>query len=956
MKMKKFLIKTQIVVSLLICILYKSQDNSISSAVLTPVANQTGVPDISFPLVTLPAAKDFTLNFGLIYNPNAYKPGHFSGQIARNWTIFGSNFTVTRQIMGSYPDEYLPIHSEWDDIYYYNLNGEQGSFKMERIGTFPNETYIVKKLTPSNINIETERIQTTYSWNVKHIKSFTIIDSRGFKYFFEDYDTQQVQTDYNSYGEARNTFYVTKIVDQNSKPIITFQNKQYTKYKENAPNIIESITFLPETIITNYGKLKFEQVDGGPLWSNNDRYYIGSLTLNDNKGLFISKYKFEINKSTYKYFDIDMYQTFEPQTVNVRYLNSVKKLDKYANIIESSSFSYTYSPPPTRTWDRPFGTGSAYEKGSYLMNGLLSTVSDNKSATKTTYQFGAHTIKLNNPIDYNSPSGINYIQSLDYGETAPFSFKKKTDSIWFDSKVSKKYYLTNLQKTPNSRIYIKFYTEETYPWGSNPENPWKGGVPSPDPKLAYKVENFIRSYPVYPSGEVEIESLFAPYIYIVPSNGLAYLEITGSGGNGWFEIYEKDWLDPPYLLINKNAISDTGVKIEQIKYFVNEDGQYNPVKTVDFDYSFVNEPEASSGKSVLDEEIETIIYTNIKVTESDKQGYTRFYYNVPSDYPTYPHPTIPNAFITPNFSYTKKGVLDKKEIYRSNNTKINSSEVNYTFPVYNPSDTDENKIPSKISSQEISYDETGNTLTTSSEQSFNQENNNLMSNIRTSADGIVTETNYKYAAEKGNAKLLGAGMHSVPLEVTQKQNNIETKKVETFYDHSGNYFPSSVKTSGIGGVTINEEKNDIYDTMGNVLQSSTKTGIPTAYIYGYSSTELIARIEGATYEAVMNAYGLPYSIEGYKSLEIYIQSNNDVDDASEELLRQKLDAFRLNTAFKDYQITTYTHDQLIGIKSVTTPSGNKEYYYYDDANRMIRVEDINHNVIKENKYKQYLGN
>ena len=106
----------------------------------------------------------------------------------------------------------------------------------------------------------------------------------------------------------------------------------------------------------------------------------------------------------------------------------------------------------------------------------------------------------------------------------------------------------------------------------------------------------------------------------------------------------------------------------------------------------------------------------------------------------------------------------------------------------------------------------------------------------------------------------------------------------------------------------------------------------------------------------MTVFGQPATIEAYKNLEIYTKSNLDIDDSSEEILRQKLDEFRLKTAFKNYQITTYTYDPLIGIKSVTSPSGNKEYYYYDDANRMIRVEDINHNIIKENKYKQNLIN
>ena len=80
--MKKIIFNTQIILLLFFSVFFKSQDNSISASVSTPVAYQTGVPDISFPLVSLPAAKDFTLNFGLTYNPNSYKPAEYCGQIA----------------------------------------------------------------------------------------------------------------------------------------------------------------------------------------------------------------------------------------------------------------------------------------------------------------------------------------------------------------------------------------------------------------------------------------------------------------------------------------------------------------------------------------------------------------------------------------------------------------------------------------------------------------------------------------------------------------------------------------------------------------------------------------------------------------------------------------------------------------------------------------------------------
>src|SRR6218665_344651 len=160
--------RLQLLFILLAIISYKAQDNTLAASVNSPAAYQTGVPDISFPLTSLPATKDMTINFGLTYNANAYKKGSFSGSIAKYWALTGSNFTITRNMNNDSPDEIEPIESEgwngfWNDIYYYNLNGEQGSFKFEKNGLYPNDTYKIIKLTSSNLIIECERITTTWS-------------------------------------------------------------------------------------------------------------------------------------------------------------------------------------------------------------------------------------------------------------------------------------------------------------------------------------------------------------------------------------------------------------------------------------------------------------------------------------------------------------------------------------------------------------------------------------------------------------------------------------------------------------------------------------------------------------------------------------------------------------------------------------------------------------------------
>ncbi|MFP3802653.1 hypothetical protein, partial [Paraburkholderia sp. SIMBA_027] len=65
---------------------------------------------------------------------------------------------------------------------------------------------------------------------------------------------------------------------------------------------------------------------------------------------------------------------------------------------------------------------------------------------------------------------------------------------------------------------------------------------------------------------------------------------------------------------------------------------------------------------------------------------------------------------------------------------------------------------------------------------------------------------------------------------------------------------------------------DIYDSKGNIIQITGPQG-SAVVIWGYKQTQPIARIEGATYAQVMQAFGLdPSSNTPYLQLEIVNKS------------------------------------------------------------------------------------
>lgn len=145
---------------------------------------------------------------------------------------------------------------------------------------------------------------------------------------------------------------------------------------------------------------------------------------------------------------------------------------------------------------------------------------------------------------------------------------------------------------------------------------------------------------------------------------------------------------------------------------------------------------------------------------------------------------------------------------------------------------------------------------------------------------------------------------------------------------------------------------DLYDDKGNLLQYTGKDGIATTILYGYNQTRPIAKIQGASYDIVMNALGLASGSNPvtYLSSDIVKKSNLDKDSSTEDIFISALTSLRNNNLLKNYQITTMAYDPIIGITHNIPPSGITQKYIYDSAGRLIKIEDMNGKPIKEFEY------
>lgn len=244
-------------------------------------------------------------------------------------------------------------------------------------------------------------------------------------------------------------------------------------------------------------------------------------------------------------------------------------------------------------------------------------------------------------------------------------------------------------------------------------------------------------------------------------------------------------------------------------------------------------------------------------------------------------------------------------------------------------------------------------------------NTKKLLNRKIENDGVNEyETNYQYAHEMndnvGSALLANNDYNSLSKTIIKKnglvfsaQKNIyeiiASKKIECYRNSMGQptgcadlaTFPI-IKTSTLSGIdgmnfpstTDKVTKLHYYNT---VAETTDQNGQYTSYINGYNHSYAIAVIKGAKYNDV-------------KDNQLISQATNASNSGSESNLILKLDNLRSDYSLSEYQTTTYTYKPSIGVSTVTPPSGVREQYQYDSSNRLEKVIDINGNILKEYKY------
>ncbi|MGK6343840.1 hypothetical protein ACMGDK_16595 [Chryseobacterium sp. DT-3] len=920
----------------------------------TPASLAIGATDVSIPLLNLPSrSKSISIPIQLSYNPMNLRTIEPSSDVGTGWSLFAGGVISRENIDAINEATYRPNATdykadEFNDLFYYNLPGVSGKFRFNR--NIANNTIDIENLTANKVKISYTRDSDPSTFK---INNFTIIDEQGYKYIFSDYSESSRDEIYL----YRSAFYLTTIKLPNDSPVLSFEYRKDTKYENDNPlsSVLYRVCKLAKINSEGVGSINITYVyDSAKENSMNDPYSISQILLKNPQGNTVSGYKFS-------YVDVGLYPGAS-ESIGRRMLDKLFKLNRDLQEYDKTVFTYYPTggqgyPHGVYYWTKTFEPDNW---GAYILPGLLRKIISPTGGV-VEYNYEPHEMFFNR----STPEYLERMQTSQGIVDPIIQYQGDFLSILnVDTNQSSTYNFTiSGDPTKQKTVYLQFLVDEYYQPGIWIPDPPTDPNDNPDPNDPgggpgghYHTEI---NYVLKKDGVV-INTFEPQSYYLYPGN--YNIEVSGTGGKARLSQAEIKLKNPPY--INKNVTLNYGPRIKNIKNY-NSNAETTPLITETFSYIYFNDLNSSSGYVFRNEADNQnvfpgyVLYKNVSTTDG-QNGYTRYYYKTPNDYPKTPYTVDgnPTEFWS-NYMIARSGILEKKEILNAQNDLLASNSYEYTLEtLHNLPDLVINGfdgMPTRYTKPAYFK----NSLTTiksfdgtqyaesKTETIFNNLSNYGTAYVKeTSTDGNISEKWIRYAYDKNNTRLLNSNMVSVPVEIETKVNGKSTGKVETKFDDINHLYPTStLATNPNDGSVRTIEKFDVFDIYGKLCQltanisETTGEGVPSVVIWGYNQTQAIAKIEGAKLSDIGNLAD-----------DIISKSNLDINSSTESDLINALDAFRTHPALKNFSITTYTYDPLIGMTTATSPSGMRETYVYDVNGRLKSTINVNGNIIKDYKY------
>lgn len=903
--------------------------NSIIQHESNPIDLATGLPYITVPLFNLPTiADDVAINMALGYHPSSVAVNReFSGNCGRGWSIPTGGVIV---------GEHSVQRADWQSspttnaraYFNYSFMGYSGKFYVEKASN-KLQGYIAENKN-NVLLIDIAHNALTYK-----ISSFTLYDTKGYKYVFQTADSYTKTTGGISAAENY-MFQLTQIKDNNDATLATFNYKTYGTTKIN--NLVQSI-------VTHHGKVELENSLGtSTTYSPYVRYT--KMTVSDFKNSFIRRFDFQYGGDKLSQVDESNLLQTELLSHKFYYKEDVAPapytgMDEwgYQNSSSGECFNPTHVSPGAVT------------------NGILQKISL-PSGGAVVYEFESNTFSYsidNRPIDQNSlfVTDPNFFTTFNYKNLHNFQRTPIASASFSSSSTSVTFTITVAQKA-----YFKVY-------GSAYNNPAAqgGGIAYPN----FRLQKGGVTQATFGVNSICDNSGMGATRDLTP--GTYTLTMTSTAPTTGSVVI--DGYTP--IAVAKKWHHGNGVRIKKIGHFESDvvNQRYYelislpfpnptnpPIRETSYDYNLLDDPQRSSGSiyyvNASTEEKPALIYKNVTVTESGNMGRTAYTFYSPLDYYQLPeseyYEQVPNFAKIKQLKVFKEGsatpLREKNFVY---NSVIVGTYNNY--PLAQLKFQLSSSLPAEIREKDYS----NGTIETVS--TFDYDSYRKLANSKqfTNATGDLIHKKYFYnwlnAATSKNRRVLEKieTYRNTDLLFTDQINygNSWTAIAEpgsrpnTLLPPYPNvsYLPLSLQNSKGSEGLVTERRFNLYDGYSRLWESEKENGRRTVYIWGYNHTQIIAKIENASHSAI------PQSL-----ISAMVNASNNALALGESLLKTAQDDLRANASLANAMITTYTYRPLIGISSVTDEKKQTIQYFYDNHNRLKQVKDASGRILTENEY------
>lgn len=959
-----------------------------------PVDLPTGTPNISIPLTYLPTlSKDIRVDFDLKYHPSSIAVyDTLSGNTGRGWSLYNSGVISFNGKGGGHFNFMgytgsISVKSEGMNQYTTYISEKNGAILKANVEVDPNDflNYISATIYDDNgikyvFDLADNYVkvkrggQPGATWETRNVTNSAlhltkVIDNNNGILLTFNYETFYKEEDYHQ-GNEKNTYRHLKEVISHSVGKVTLehslvnttaydpkikytsltlrdvQNNQINKFRfiYNDQNLIELIqdnndntqTIKHQFFYKGPAINQYNHIADVDKWGNNNEFDKWCMYAND----------WRINI----FYEIVYDRTEESKALSPRHvakgvLQKIIYPTGGAVLYDYEANTYSYANIH-RFEQRPIPNSDPLEWEHDPDFFTSFTTANLHNFSKSSFAGGSFTPGGATSFSFtvlNSPKKLYFKFDID-------QFEQQMDLV--DSSEDDP---TMMSFYPQFSLRQSSTIIETFGFGKSVIT--NAGTPDP-PIWKYKREYYNNNQNCCSGQSITLN----PGTYQIhlnssyPHNGYATVEeiapVTSQKkwhyGNG-IRIKRIGYFEDPNVPQNYYSLSNPGVT-------------YTPVKEINYDYSLFDEPNRSSGyllvdgivnyevfakKAVYKDGISPIWYQNVRVAQTGEAGRTDYYFLSPKDF------TSENTYTSQPSSSTKYGKAKEIRIYNESGVLQKKIENLYNYEEEYLSDPPEGVI------NKFSYGWTA--LMQAKETSYFASSNpaEITSNYTYVLDRLVATKTETSSVSNEN---LTTKYYYHLLNTPTNLNRIALEKTEvflnttllntTFINYSNqwpvvnyggflgipniSYQAQSTSVSKHDNPLVQKMKVNLIDSNSNPVEIEQENGIKVSYIWGYNSTQVVAKIENMAFNSIPPNLITPI-----------IDASNTNNSAN---LITALNALRNHSSMANAMVSTFTYKPLVGIKTMTDPKGYTTTYHYDNFNRLEKVTDMQGNILSENQY------